>query len=204
MGPIDDLDDKKRSISSIGWRILCFGWNEAKNQPSGSDTTWSEWRTIAGVDKDTRGSMTQREAFLIFVLSRFKSVCADIKAKDPKFRKPTIKSKKPGGKSLDIFALEAIANKWVMLVSTGDTWGDALKYLAGKDGMSGEELAVLLGEWLGKRSDGTSKSRRTIYRRCAQSGVPLSLKKKYSSAQIQKLFNATFRSKRQPKSQPIE
>lgn len=184
MGRINGLDDIERSISARGWRSVCLGVNEDGNA-KGSDTTWAEWRLLVGIvladgkTPDPRWTITRREAFLLLARSKFKEICQDLKIK------------KPRNKDLTIFQIEAIADRWLDTIDHGQSWEGVLNFLASKDGMTGGELEVLIQEWLGKSPTGKPRSPRTIYRVCARSGVRFSRKRKYTPAQIQKVFHRT-------------
>ena len=184
MGRINGLDDIERSISARGWRSVCLGVNE-DGRAKGSDMTWAEWRLLVGIvlkdgkTPDPRWMITRREAFLLLARSKFKEICKDLKIK------------KPRNKDLTIFQIEEIADRWLDTIDHGQSWEGVLNFLASKDGMSGGELEVLIQEWLGKSPDGKPRSTRTIYRVCARSGFRFSRKRKYTPAQVQKVFHRT-------------
>jgi len=123
--------------------------------------------------------ITQREAFLLLARSRIKEICQDLKIK------------KPRNKDLTIFQIEEIADRWLETIDHGQSWKGVLKFLASGNGMTGKELEVLIQGWLGKSPTGKPRSTRTIYRVCARSGVRFSRKRKYTPAQIQKVFHRT-------------
>lgn len=188
MRRIDGLDDTKQSISAKGWRSLCMGQHE-NGTPRGSDTTWSGWRVFVGivgpdgVTADQRWLITRREAFLLLVRSKLAEICQQLKEKNPKVKKPRVKK-------MTIFDLESLAEQWLQTIDNGQSWEGVLNFLASKDGMTAEQLEVLINDWLGKSPmTGKPRSVSTIYRVCARSGVRFSRKKTFSSSQVTKIFH---------------
>ncbi len=172
---IDQLNDTALVITAKTWRGICMGFRP-DGEPAGSNSSWSQWRKLVGIVKKNgkptgQYMITRRDAFLLLVRSRLDRICGDLQIATPRV------------KALNIFVLETIANDWIEQVG-GDTWEAAINNLAG-DGteIPGSQLAEVIREWMGKPI-----SIRTIRRKCRKVGIRFSMKRRYSPAQMQRVF----------------
>jgi hypothetical protein len=177
-------DDTDRVISTKLCRFYC---RRGDKEPS--DFSWAEWRRLVGVDPSHKTRpLTMKEALLLCVRSRLRSICKRVGMPYPS--PPLTKTK-----------LMDVANAYVHLLyqegafterEDGEFAGlDHLNKLALFSDMSGAQVLEVIRRYSGESSISLS----TIQRRLIKAGEePIRMRQRYRPAEVSRKLAAVARS----------